>query len=196
MADIYVYELDGNLYINLTNRCSNNCEFCVRNKPSYFSYDLRLDKEPSARKVIKAAGDVSKYKEIVFCGFGEPTYKLRQLLKIGRYFKKKGKYVRLNTNGQGNLINGKDITKELARTTDAVNISLNESCAQDYQEICESIFGLKAYGEIIKFADKCKRNGIKTVFSIVDIIGSEKIEKCRKIAQETGVELKIRAHIK
>lgn len=111
----YTYELDGNLYVNLTNKCTNDCAFCVRNeKASYYGYKLWLDKEPTAEEVVAQIPDVKKYREIVFCGFGEPTIRLAELLRVAEYVKSRGGVTRLNTNGQGNLIHKRDITAELA----------------------------------------------------------------------------------
>ena len=90
MKDTYVYELDGNLYINLTNRCSNDCKFCVRNgKTSYYGHKLWLSREPSAEEIITAI-DGKKCNEVVFCGFGEPTYKMEEMLALCDYFHSKG----------------------------------------------------------------------------------------------------------
>ena len=160
--DVYCYELDGNLYINLTNRCSNDCRFCVRAvNPNYYGNDLWLSKEPTAEEVIAALPD-KNYNEVVFCGYGEPTFRIKELVEIGKELKKRGYIVRLNTNGQGNLINGRNIVDELAEGV----------------------------------AKECRKKGLSTNFSIVDCIGEENIALCKKIAEETGVPLKIREFIK
>jgi len=191
----YVYELDDNLYINLTNKCSNACEFCVRNgKDSYFGNSLWLEKEPTAEDVIEELKktDIKKYREVVFCGFGEPTYKIAELIKIAGYVKEKGGRTRLNTNGQGNLINGCDITEKLESVLDAASISLNEATAEKYQKICHSVFGEAAYEAIFDFAVKCREKGIDTVLSVVDSIGAEDVKKCRELAKSKNIRLKVR----
>ena len=116
--DTYAYTLDGNLYINLTNKCSNGCDFCVRNeRASYYGNYLWLRHgDPTPEKVIAAVnamGALSQFKEVVFCGFGEPTYKVEEMTALCDYFHEKGLKPRLNTNGQGNLINKRDIVPEL-----------------------------------------------------------------------------------
>ena len=104
--EIFTYEIDGNLYINLTSKCSNDCSFCVRNEhASYFGHKLWLSREPSADEVLaRIPQDISRYKEYVFCGFGEPTVRIDTLCEIGAELKKRGAVVRLNTNGQGSMI--------------------------------------------------------------------------------------------
>lgn len=194
--DTIVYELDGKLYINLTNRCSNDCAFCVRNgKEAYFGNKLWLSKEPTSAEVLAAIPQMD-YDEVVFCGFGEPTFKTREIVEIGTELKKRGYLVRLDTNGQGNLINGRDITEDIAKAVDEVNVSLNECTAEKYFDICRPVFGEDAFGELIGFAKKCKEKGLYVTFSVVDVIGDEDIEKCRKIADEAGIPLKVREYIK
>ena len=194
--DTYAYELDGKLYINLTNRCSNDCVFCVRNgKESYFGNKLWLSKEPSTDEVLAALPQTG-YDEVVFCGFGEPTFREKEIVEIGRELKKRGYIVRLDTNGQGNLINGRDITRELAEAVDKVNVSLNECDAEKYFDICRPVFGEDAYSELISFAKKCRDRGLYVTFSVVDVIGAESIEKCKKIAAEAGIPLRVREFIK
>ena len=193
--DVIVYELDGNLYINLTNRCSNDCNFCVRNEgATYFGHNLWLSHEPTSEEVIAALPD-KKYAEVVFCGYGEPTFRLNEIIEVGRELKRRGYMVRLNTNGQGNIINGRDITKELCEGVDEVNVSLNAPTADEYYRICRPVFGEDAFDALIDFAKKCKAAGLATNFSVVDCIGKEKVEACEKLAKEAGVKLRVRKFI-
>lgn len=198
--DTYAYALDGNLYINLTNKCSNGCDFCVRNeRTSYYGNYLWLKNgDPTVEKVIQAVngfGDLSKFKEVVFCGFGEPTYKVAEMVALCDYFHEKGMKTRLNTNGQGNLINKRDIVPELKGKVDFVNVSLNASCAEKYQPICRSQFGENGFAGLIEFAKLCRKNGVACRFSIVDCIGEEEVEACKRLAQSVNVPLYIRNYI-
>ena len=198
--DTYLYTLDGNLYVNLTNKCSNACDFCVRNeRTSYYGNYLWLKNgDPTVEKVIVAAngfGDLTRFKEAVFCGFGEPTYKVAEMLALCDYFHEKGLKTRLNTNGQGNLVNKRDIVPELKGKIDFVNISLNASCAEKYQKICRSQFGESGFETMIEFAKLCRRNGVACRFSIVDCIGEEEVEACKRLAQSVNVPLYIRDYI-
>ena len=194
--DTIAYEHDGKLYINLTNRCSNDCSFCVRNgKESYFGNKLWLSKEPTSEEVIAAIPQMD-YDEVVFCGFGEPTFRIKEIIEVGAELKKRGYIVRLDTNGQGNLINGRDITEDLAKAVDKVNVSLNECNAEKYFDICRPVFGEDAFDELIDFAEKCKERGLYVTFSVVDVIGEEDIEKCKEIADKAGIPLRVREYIK
>ena len=198
--DTYLYVLDGNLYINLTNKCSNACDFCVRNeRASYYGNYLWLKNgDPSADKVMAVAngyGDLTRFKEAVFCGFGEPTYKVAEMLALCDYFHEKGLKTRLNTNGQGNLINKRDITPELKGKIDFVNISLNASCYEKYQPICRSQYREAGFESMIEFAKLCRRNGIDCRFSIVDCIGEEEVQACKYLAESVKIPLYVRKYI-
>ena len=198
--DTYVYTLDGNLYINLTNKCSNGCDFCVRNERSsyYGNYLWIRHGDPTVEKVIAQAngfGDLTRFKEVVFCGFGEPTYKVAEMVALCDYFHGKGLKTRLNTNGQGNLINKRDIVPDLKDKIDFVNISLNASCVEKYQPICRSQFGEAGFAGIVEFAKICKKNDVACRFSIVDCIGEEEVEACKRLAESIRVPLYVRKYI-
>ena len=198
--DTYAYVLDGNLYLNLTNKCSNGCDFCVRNeRTSYYGNYLWLRHgDPTPDKVIaavKGLGDISKFKEAVFCGFGEPTYRVAEMVELCEYFHEKGLSTRLNTNGQGNLINKRDIVPELKGKIDLVNVSLNASCAEKYQPICRSQFGESGFEALVEFAKLCRKNGIACRFSIVDCIGEAEVEACKRLAESVKIPLYIRKYI-
>ena len=198
--DTYLYTLDGNLYVNLTNKCSNACDFCVRNeRSSYFGNYLWIRHgDPTAEKVMAAAngyGDLTRFKEVVFCGFGEPTYKMSEMLALCDYFHEKGLKTRLNTNGQGNLINKRDITPELKGKIDFVNISLNASCYEKYQAICRSQYREAGFDGMIEFAKLCRRNGIACRFSVVDCIGEEEVQACKYLAESVKIPLYVRKYI-
>ncbi len=194
--DVYTYKIGENLYVNLTNRCSNSCTFCVRGQSAeYEGYSLWLSgAEPAADEVIKQIGDPTRYREIVFCGYGEPTYRLDEMLKICDYVHSRGGKTRLNTNGHGNLIQGRDITAELASRLDGVNVSLNAPDGERYTELCKPRFA-GAFDELLRFAAGLKKAGGNVWFSVVDCIGPEQVEACRKIAKKVGVPLRVRAMI-
>lgn len=198
--DTYAYALDGNLYINLTNKCSNACHFCVRNeRTSYYGNYLWIRRgDPTAEKAIAAIngmGDIKKFKEVVFCGFGEPTYKVAEMVAVADFVHSKGMTTRLNTNGQGNLINKRDIVPELKGKIDKINISLNASSAEKYQPICRSMFGEAGYTAMIDFARLCRRNGIECWFSVVDCIGEDEVAACKRVADSVGIPLRVRKYI-
>lgn len=195
--NVYVYFLDGKPYINLSNRCTNNCDFCIRhNRAGLEGATLWLEHEPTAQEVIaQLPEDVSKYEEVTFCGFGEPTFNMDALVGTGKFLRGKGIKVRLNTNGHGNVINGRDITAELRDAVDIVSVSLNESNSRDYQRICQSDLGEAGFDEMLNFAATCKAQGIDVVFSVVDTIGKKSVEKCRRVADSVHVPLRVREYI-
>ena len=195
--DTYVYQIENNLYVNLTNRCTNRCTFCVRNgKEQFEGYSLWLKEgEPTAAQVIDCIGDPARYGEIVFCGFGEPTYRLDDMLKICAWVHANGGKTRLNTNGHGSIINQRDIAPELAKALDGVNISLNAPDAHTYRKLCRPLYADMAFDSVLFFARSCKESGVNCWFSVVDLIGDEAIAGCRALADEIGIPLRVRKTI-
>lgn len=194
MAGI-AYELEGALYLNLTNACPNRCRFCVREyAPGVGGYDLWLDREPTVEEIIAAAGDVSPYREVVFCGYGEPTCRLETLLDVARALHGRGVPLRLNTNGLGNLIAGRDILPELAGCIDAVSVSLNAPNNEEYQRLCRPVFGERAFPAVLDFLRRAKEYIPRVVASVVPYDGLD-LEACRRLAEELGAEFRIRQMI-
>lgn len=195
MDNVYAYEYKGNLYINLTNQCTNSCDFCIRNLgPGVGDEDLWLKDEPTAQDVIAQMEKHNEYKEVVFCGYGEPTIKLDVLLEVARYAKGLGKKVRINTNGQAQLYHHREVTPLLQDLVDTVSISLNAPDAKAYNTICHSIYGEKAYEGILRFARECKKYVPEVILSIVDLLSEEDKKKCKAVADELGVKLRIREY--
>ena len=192
----YVYILNNKIYINLTNRCSNRCDFCIRQgREGMGDTTLWIDEEPTAEDVVEQLPqNLDDFdEEVVFCGFGEPTYNLETLEEIAGYLHCRDKTTRINTNGQANLIHKKDVSDVIATSCDVINVSLNECTAQKYQQHCKSIFGQKAFEELINFAKLCKQHGGNVVFSVVDSIGEKDVAECQKLADKLGIPLRVRA---
>jgi len=193
------YEIENNLYVNVTNQCSNTCNFCVRNLEGAFDDDLWLEKEPTSDEIIADifARDLSKYEQIVFCGFGEPLEKIDEVIKVCKGIRAESDIsIRINTNGQANLIHNVDITPRLNSLVDSISISLNAKNSEDYDAVCHSYFGKNAFSAILDFTSKCKRYIGDVQLSIVDCLPQEDIILCQKIAADLGVNLKIRKLIK
>ena len=190
---VFTYKLGNSLYINVTNRCNSKCVFCKRKgNPVLQGYNLKMNKneEPDAVAYIKEIGDPKKYKEIVFCGYGEPTIRWDVVKAVAKYVKKNGGRTRLNTNGHGNYINKKDITPEFKNVIDVVSISLNSVEPRQYSQIT----GLETrmFNEMIKFASEVRPMVEKVVMSIVSLKDVE-IEKARKLVEEKiGAEFRVR----
>ncbi len=190
-----VYPIRHSLYLNLTNRCSNRCTFCAKNA-SYIvkGHDLALDREPSAEELVEAVGDPRKYQEIVFCGFGEPLLRLDTVKSVARALKEKGARIRIDTDGQANLVYGRNILPELQGLVDAVSVSLNAETPEKYQRLCRSPFGEKGFPGVLEFIREAKKVIPEVVATIVEMPGVD-VEACRKLAEEElGVVFKRRAY--
>ena len=193
--DNYVYIIGNKIYINLTNRCSNNCDFCIRQgRQGMENTTLWIKDEPDAEDVIEQLPqNLDDYdSEVVFCGFGEPTYNLETLEDVASYLHCVDKTTRINTNGQANLIHNADVTDVIVDSCDVINVSLNECNAQKYQQHCKSIYGAAAFDELLNFAKTCKQRGGNVVFSVVDVIGDKDVAMCQQLADSLRIPLRVR----
>lgn len=193
------YQLKNKLYVNITNQCQCNCTFCIRNNGDGVGNadNLWLSHEPELEE-IKAAfdrEDLSKYDEIVFCGYGEPTMRLDMLLQTCDYMRTKTELpIRLNTNGLADITYGEPTAPKLQGRINTVSISLNAANAQEYALITRPSFGEPAFEAMLAFAKSCKCYVDRVMFTVVDIITPAQIEASRRIAERVGVELRIRAY--
>jgi len=189
------YKIRDSLYINGTNKCSCNCVFCDRNKKAVLKgYNLKLKSDPTVEETIKSINKYTGYKEIVFCGYGEPTIRIDYLKNVAQWIKKnKDVKIRLNTNGHGSLINGRNIVPELKGLIDSVSVSLNAENAEKYLKLTRSTYNGKSYDALIEFMKDCKKNGIYVTATAVDYDGVNK-EACKSIAEELGVGFRVREY--
>ena len=193
----YTYEYGNNLYLNLTNNCTNACVFCVKNQgDTMCGNNLILDNDPTFEQVLAELNtrDLDKYENFVFCGFGEPTMNLEALVETAKYLKSKNKITKLNTNGHGSLINKFDITDSLSGIIDIVSVSLNECNATDYNKVSVCEFGEEGFYAMIDFVKACVGKIPTIVLTVVDIISPEHIEKCEQIAKELKVDFRLRQY--
>ena len=192
------YEVYNNLYVNLTNKCPCACTFCLRKSKDQMngSGSLWLEQEPSVEQIKAefAKFPVEQYDEIVFCGFGEPTVRIAELLEVAGYVKSRyQKKIRVNTNGLGNLIHGRDITPEFKGKVDKISISLNTPNAKRFEELTQSIFGEKAFDGLMEFAGKVKEYVPEVVMTTVaTTLTEEEEEQCGEICKRLGVRYRIR----
>lgn len=199
------YESENALYINLTNRCNCNCTFCLRHgKRSgsiYTDDSLWLDHEPTKEEALDdlLRRDLPSYRELVFCGYGEPTYRIDLIIWLVDELKKTVvglPPVRINTNGHASLIHGRDVTPELKGRIDTLSISLNATNAADYAAICRPQQGEAAYDAMLDFTKKSSQYVPNVILTIVDKDKTpEEIEQCRQIAAAAGVPLRVRTFI-
>ncbi|MBQ6473587.1 MAG: TIGR04100 family radical SAM protein [Victivallales bacterium] len=196
------YQVKNAVYVNLTNRCPCACRFCLRNNAPgvYGSDSLWLEREPSLEEVIAslAQWDLSKYPEVVFCGYGEPTERLDVLLDAAKWLKAKcpDLPIRINTNGLADLIAGHPTASLLAGVIDRLSISLNSADPQEYLELCRPRFGEAAYPAMLKFAQDATKYVPEVVMTIVGspITSPKQQEACRKLCERLGVRLRIRPY--
>jgi len=189
------YKIRNSLYLNITNRCTNECFFCTRiSDPWVQGYNLRLEGEPSAEDIIKEIGDPKVYDEVVFCGYGEPTLRLNIIKEVSKKIKELGGKIRLNTNGHGNLINKRNILPELKGIIDTISISLNAEDNEKYNKICHPIFKNGTYEAVKEFIREAKKYIPDVVATIVDVPEVDE-EKCKEIAEkELGVKFRERRY--
>ncbi|SDG09529.1 radical SAM protein, TatD family-associated [Selenomonas sp. WCT3] len=189
-----------NLYVNVTNECNCACTFCLRNmKKMAEESSLWLKKKPTVEEFKKALDEApwDYIKEVVFCGFGEPTMQLGTLVELLHYVKEKHPELptRLNTNGLGELEYGREISKDFQGVLDTVSISLNASNAQRYYALTRAKYGEKSYQAMLDFAEHSKKYIPQVVLTIVDQVeGPDEIARCQEICQERGLTLRIRPY--
>ena len=197
------YEYGNNLYVNTTNRCDFRCKFCLRNNGndgSIYTDNLWLKREPTREEILVSieSRDLSQYKQLVFCGFGEPSYRIDDIAWVIDQLKAKGEtiFIRMDTNGTGSLIHGRDIAPEFGGRFDMVSISLNNDTAEKYEALCQPV--LPGCYEAMKDFAKRVRNYVPNVMmTVVDTIPAEEIENCRKICEEEiGAVYRVREYIK
>ncbi len=194
-----VYNVHNGLYINLTNRCPCACTFCLRQTMDHMgdSGGLWLEHEPSYEEITAAidSRDLSRYNEVVFCGFGEPTERLDMLLRTAKYIKEKcpEMKIRINTNGLGDLVYGEPIAEKLTGLIDVVSISLNTPNAEEYLKLTRSKFGAQSFDAMLKFAERCVKTVPEVVMTTVETtITHEEEEQCRAICKKIGARYRIR----
>jgi TatD DNase family protein len=196
-----VYWLGENLYLNITNRCPNNCYFCLRNfRNGVGGFNLKLEKEPSVAEVVMELGNVinkKNWREIVFCGFGEPLERLDCVLEVAEWIRRHyGKIVtlRVDTNGQGFLLNReRDVVRELKMAgVDKVSVSLNAHDKETYNQVCRPSFK-NAFENVLEFIEKAK--GLLDVEVTVVRIPEIDIQAAWEIAKRLGVKFRVRDYI-
>ena len=196
-----VYWLGNNLYINITNRCSNNCYFCIRNfRDGVGGFHLKLHHEPSTTQVINQLQEVinlKNWREIVFCGFGEPLERLDCILKVCKWIRRyygKPTVIRIDTNGQGLLINpNRNIIKELKEAgVDKISVSLNAHDKETYDQICKPAFN-NAFKSVLDFVKKAK--DVFRVEITAVALPEVNLSKIEELAKKLNVQFRRREYI-
>ena len=196
------YQVKNAVYVNLTNRCPCNCTFCLRhNGPGVFgSGPLWLEREPTLEETIESLGqwDFTRFREVVFCGYGEPTERLDVLLAAAAHLKERDPAlrVRVNTIGLSDLIHGKPTAPLFVGKVDCLSISLNTDDPVEYLSVCRPKFGEAAYPAMLKFTQEAATLLPSVVMTVVGepVTSLEKQERCRAIATRLGARLRVRPY--
>ncbi len=203
MSNILVYTLEGKIYINLTNRCTNDCVFCLRkDKDDVKGQELWLDDENStAQDVINQFEKIyslTPSKEVIFCGYGEPMLKLDEMKDVAKYLKQTYSdiKIRVNTNGHANYVYKRNVVPEMKGLIDEFSVSLNGATKEEYDELSQPKFN-EAYEEVKKFIKACADENISVVASVVEGYKGRhlKLEACKQIANNLGADLRVREWI-
>lgn len=193
-----LYEVYDNLYVNLTNKCPCACTFCLRQTKDEMnqSGSLWLEREPSIDEIKDEFHkfDMTKYKEVVFCGFGEPTERLDVLLEAADYVKTNFHLpIRVNTNGLSDLIHGKNTAPLFEGHVDIISISLNTPNREEYYKLTRNKFGEEAFDALLVFAENVKNYLKKVILTTVETtITEEEQKECLEICDRIGVTYRIR----
>lgn len=192
--DTLVYTIEDRLYVNLTDRCTLACHFCPKHNGSkeLHDYNLTLSERPEQDHIIEQIGDPSRYEEIVFCGFGEPTLRLKALVSVATAVKAKGGRTRLNTDGLANLFHKKNVVPLLASCIDAMSISLNAQDEQTYTQHCAPSLA-NSHAEALSFIKLAADMIPDVTATAIDGLEGVDILACQKLAQERGAKFKARA---
>ncbi len=199
---VITYPIKRSLYVNLTNRCPCSCAFCLRNQASgvHGSGSLWLEREPAVEEAIAsiASRDMTLFDELVFCGYGEPTERLDDLLEIARHVRKAypGVKIRINTNGLSDLINSRPTAAEMKGLVDTVSVSLNTPDEKQYEKMCRPKFGRASWKAMLDFTASLKGIVPNVVMTIVGepVTSPEDTLKCRDLASSVGAALRVRPY--
>lgn len=192
------YQVKNGIYVNMTNRCPCACTFCLRQNSDhvYGSEPLWLEHEPTVDEVCASIDgwDLAQYSEVVFCGYGEPTERLDDLLQVAAYIKGKSSIsIRINTNGLADLIWKKKTAPQLKGLIDAVSVSLNATNKEDYFRVVRPKFGIDSFDAMIRFTKDCVEYVPNVMMTVVDVVTSpEEQERCRQICDAIGAKLRVR----
>jgi TatD DNase family protein len=192
---VIAYPIRDSLYLNVTNRCTNDCSFCVRNSTDFVKgHNLRLMHEPAVDEILDAMKGFERYREVVFCGYGEPFLRLDAILEVSRKVKEKGVRVRVNTNGHALLIHGEEVLPKIRGLVDALSVSLNFPTGEEYADVCKPRAGIAAYGSLKEFVKKAREFVPEVTVTVLAMPGVD-LEACRAVAKdELGVPLRVREY--
>jgi len=195
------YPFKTGIYLNVTNRCPTACRFCIKRvlKWRFERWNFRLSGgEPTVAQILAACAEVAgrrPFSEIVFCGYGESTYRLPDLPELCGALRRRypGASLRLNTVGLGSLIWRRDITPELARLIDEAAVSLNTADPEQWKSLLAPLkpFREKGFAAAQDFVRGCVAAGLKTTVSAVRLPGVD-MPAVRRLAATLGASFRAR----
>ncbi len=190
---VIAYQIRNALYLNITNRCSNVCVFCPKfGEYKLYGNNLLLEVEPSFEEVMAAIGDATEFDEIVFCGFGESLIRLDLVVRIAQELMRHyNGPIRINTDGQANLVHGRNIIPELAGLVDCISVSLNAPDADTYMRLCNTPFGADGFLAVCDFIRLATKQIPDVIASVVNVPGID-LDACRELAQSLGASFRVR----
>ncbi len=193
MTDQLSYQIGDRLYLNITDRCTLECRFCpkTQDRPEVRGYDLRLSERPTVEQLIASVGDPARYAEVVFCGFGEPTLRLKVLLEVARWIKAHGGRVRVNTDGLANLVHKDDTLPLLGECVDAISVSMNAQNAAVYEEHCQPALP-GSYEQMLDFLRAAPRHIPEVTATAIRGLSGVDIAACARLAKTLGVAFRAR----
>lgn len=192
-AQTISYTIGDRLYLNITDRCTLECAFCPKHNSSnrVHDYDLSLDHRPTQEEIIASIGNPADYSQVVFCGYGEPTLRLKILLRTAEYIKSAGGRVRINTDGLANLVHKRNVLPELARCVDALSVSMNAQDESVYQRHClPALPG--SYAAMLEFLAAAPRYIEDVTATAIDGLDGVDIAACEALAKERGIAFRRR----
>lgn len=197
-----VYLLEGKVYINLTNSCTNDCVFCIRSiKEDVVGANLFLNTENVKAEDVIAQLEAMHDKlssEIIFCGYGEPMLKLEIIKQVAKYIKEKypNTILRVNTNGHANFVYKRNVLPELKGLIDKFSVSLNGENEEVYNRISQPSFK-GAYQAVKDFIREAVKEGFDTTATIVTGYKNYDVDmqKCIEITKELGAKFRERPWI-
>ena len=192
-APVIAYPIADRLYLSITDRCTLACRFCPKTLGSMqvHDYDLSMDHRPGVDEIIAAMGDISDYSSIVFCGYGEPTLRLKVLLDVAREIKRREGHVRVNTDGLANLVNKRNVLPEMSGLVDALSVSMNAQNESVYNTHCDAALP-ESWQAMLDFLALAPRWVPDVTATAINGLEGVDLEACRALARQLGVAFRQR----
>ncbi len=193
MTQTISYQIEGRLYLSITNRCTLVCDFCPKTlgHPEVKGYNLTIDHRPATAEIIASIGDPTEYPEIIFCGFGEPTIRLKVLIEVAKFIKSKGVRVRVNTDGLANLVHKRNVLPELGECVDALSVSMNAQNRTIYDRHCQPALP-DSYESMLDFLKQAPHYISDVTATALDGLEGVDIKACEVLAAQYGVKFRKR----